>query len=70
MSYTERDNREKQPRRKKEIIKELTILTEKDTTDYNLTNSSEQWLDKLRFKKINLTKCEENRRMKQDNIMF
>ena len=53
-----------------EIIKELRVLIEKDTTNYNLRNAREQWLDKLRYKKIKLAKCEEKRRRKQDNIMF
>ena len=42
----------------------------KDITNYNLRNAREQWLDKLRYKKINLAKYEEKRRGKQDNIMF
>ena len=45
-------------------------MIEKDTTNYNLRNAREQWLDKLRYKKIKLAKCEEKRRRKQDNIMF
>ena len=45
-------------------------MIEKDTTKYNLRNAREQWLDKLRYKKIKLAKCEEKRRRKQDNIMF
>ena len=53
-----------------EIIKELRVLIEKDTTNYNLRNAREQWLDKLRYKKIKLAKCEEKPRRKQDNIMF
>ena len=53
-----------------EIIKELRVLTEKDTTNYNLRNAKEQWLEKLRYKKIKLAKCEEKRRRKQDNIIF
>ena len=53
-----------------EIIKELRVLIEKDTTNYNLRNAKEQWLEKLRYKKIKLAKCEEKRRRKQDNIIF
>ena len=45
-------------------------MTQKDTTNFNLRNSREQSLDKLRYKNIKLTKCEEKRRRKQDNIMF
>ena len=45
-------------------------MIEKDTTNYNLRNAREQWLDKLWYKKIKLAKCEEKQRRKQDNIMF
>ena len=45
-------------------------MIEKDTTNYNLRNAKEQWLDKLRYKKIKLAKCEEKRRRKLENIMF
>ena len=54
----------------KEIIKELGVLIDKDTTIYNLKNVRDQRLDKLRYKKIKLAICEEERRRKQDNIMF
>ena len=58
----------KTTKKEKEIIKELRVLIEKDTTNYNLTNAREQWLDKLRYKKMKLAKCEEKRRRKQDNM--
>ena len=45
-------------------------MIEKDTTNYNLRNAREQWLDKLRYKKIKLAKCEEKWRRKKDNTMF
>ena len=45
-------------------------MIEKDTTNYNLRNARERWLDKLRYKKIKLAKCEEKWRRKEDNIMF
>ena len=45
-------------------------MIEKDTINYNLRNAREQWLDKLRHKKIKSAKCEEKQRRKQDNIMF
>ena len=54
----------------KEIIKELGVLIDKDTTIYNLKSVRDQRLDKLRYKKIKLAICEEERRRKQDNIMF
>ena len=37
----------------------MRVLTETDTTNYNLRNAREQWLDKLRYKKIKLAKCQE-----------
>ena len=52
------------------MIKELRVLIEKDTTNYNLRNAREQWLDKLRYKKIKLAKCEEKQRRKLNNIML
>ena len=45
-------------------------MIEKDTTNYKLRNAREQWLDKLRYKKIKLAKIEEKWRRNQDNIMF
>ena len=65
-----RRQRRKAIKKEKKIIKELIVLIDKDTTNYNLRNAREQWLDKLRYKKIKLTRCEEKRRRKQDNIMF
>ena len=65
-----RRQRRKATKNEKEIIKELRALTEKDTTNYNLRNARERWLDELRYKKIKLAKCEEKRSRKQDNIML
>ena len=45
-------------------------MIDKDTTNYNLRNAREQWLDKLRYKKIKLAKCEEKWRRKTDKIIF
>ena len=45
-------------------------MIDKDTTNYNLRNTREQWLDKLRYKKIKLAKCEEKWRRKTDKIIF
>ena len=56
--------------KEKKINKELKFLIEKDASTYNLRNAREQWLDKLRCKKIKLAKCEEKQRRKEDNIMF
>ena len=65
-----RRQRRKATKKEREIIKELRVLIEKDTINYNLRNAREQWLDKLRYKKIKSAKCEEKQRRKQDNIMF
>ena len=48
----------------------MRVLIDRDTTNYKLRNAREQWLDKLRYKKIKLAKCEEKRKREQDNIMF
>ena len=67
--YRRRQQR-KAAKKEKEIIKEFRVLVDKDTTNYNLRNTRDLWLDKLRYKKIKLAKCEEKRRRKQDNSMF
>ena len=36
-------------------------MVEKDRTNYNLRNARKQWLNKVRYKKIKLAKCEEKR---------
>ena len=46
------------------------MLIEKDKTNCNLGNATEQWLEKLRYKKKKVAKCEEIGRRKWDNIMF
>ena len=53
-----RRQRRKAIKKEKEIIKELRVLIGKDTTNYNLRNAKEQWLDRLRYKKMKLAKCE------------
>ena len=55
--YRRRQQR-KATNKEKEIIKELRVLVDKDTTNYNLKNAREQWLDKLRYNRIKLAKCE------------
>ena len=56
--YRKRQRR-KATKKEKEIIKKLRVSINKDTTNYNLRNAREQWLYKLRYKKIKLAKCEE-----------
>ena len=65
-----RGQQRKVTKKEKGFIKELRVLIEKDTTNYNMRNAREQWLNKLRNKKIKLARCEEKRRRKQDIIMF
>ena len=65
-----RRQRSKATKKEKEIIKKLRVLIDKGTANYNLRNAREQWLHKLRYKKIKLAECEEKRRRRQDNIMF
>ena len=60
----------KASQKEKSIIKELRERTKKETTSYNLRNAKEEWLDKLRFKKVKLIKEEEKQRRKHDNIKF
>ena len=43
-----RRQRRKATKKEKEIVKELRVLIDKDTTNFNLRNAREQWLDKLR----------------------
>ena len=42
----------------------------KEVTPNNLKMAKEQWLDKLRYKKIKLVKFIEKHNRKKDNIMF
>ena len=67
--YRRRQQR-KATNKEKEIIKELRVLVDKDTTNYNLRNAREQWLDKLRYNRIKLAKCEKKTEKGADNIMF
>ena len=48
--YRRRQQR-KATKKEKEIIKKLRVLIDKDTTNYNLRNAREQWLDKLRYER-------------------
>ena len=65
-----RKQQRKATKKEKRIIIELKTKIEKETTSRNLRTAKEQWLDKLRYKKIKLDKCIEKRRRKQDNLMF
>ena len=53
------------------ILKNLkTKMNNKDVTSRNLRTAKEQWIDKLRYKKVKLEKFVEKRKRKQDNFMF
>ena len=54
-----RKQQRKTTKKGKEIIKELRVLIDIDTTNYNLRNSRGQWLNKLSYKNINVKKLEE-----------
>ena len=45
-------------------------MNNKDVTSRNLRTAKEQWIDKLRYKKVKLEKFVEKRKRKQDNFMF
>ena len=52
-------------------MKELeTKMNGKEVTSKNLRIVKEQWLDKLRYKKVKLEKYVETRNRKKHNIMF
>ena len=58
-------------KREKRIMKELgTKMNGKEATSINLRIVKEQWLDKLRYKKVKLEKYIEKRNRKKHSIMF
>ena len=58
-------------KREKEIINQLRASMDgKEVTSGNLRAAKEQWLDKLRYKKVKLDKYVEKGNRKKDNIMF
>ena len=75
-----RKQQRKATKKEKEILRELktnmnltrckTNMNGKEVTPNNLKMAKEQWLDKLRCKKIKLVKFIEKRNRKKDNIMF
>ena len=63
--------RRKATKREKEIINQLRASMDgKKVTSGNLRAAKEQWLDKLRYKKVKLDKYVEKGNRKKDNIMF
>ena len=62
--------RRKATNKEKSIAKELRDLMQKEATSQNLLNAKEEWLDKLRYKKIKLLKYQEKQRRKMDNALF
>ena len=66
-----RRQQRKATKKEKEILRELkTNMNGKEITPNNLKMAKEQWLGKLRYKKIKLVKFIEKRNRKKDNIMF
>ena len=66
-----RKQQRKVTKKEKEILRELkTNMNGKEVTPKNLKMAKEQWLDKLRYKKIKLVKFIEKRNRKKDNIML
>ena len=66
-----RKQRRKATKREKEIINQLRASMDgKEVTSGNLRAAKEQWLDKLRYKKVKLDKYVEKGNKKKDNIMF
>ena len=61
----------KSTKQEKWIMKELgTKMKGKEATSKNLRIIKEQWLDKLRYKKVKMEKYIEKRNQKKHNIMF
>ena len=66
-----RNQQRKASAKEKKILKDLkTKMNNKDVTSRNLRTAKEQWIDKLRYKKVKLEKFVEKRKRKQDNFMF
>ena len=66
-----RKQRRKATKREKEIINQLRASMDgKEVTLGNLRAAKEQWLDKLRYKKVKLDKYVEKGNRKKDNIIF
>ena len=66
-----RKQRRKATKREKEIINQLRASMDgKEVTSGNLRAAKEQWLDKLRYKKVKLDKYVEKGNKKKDKIMF
>ena len=63
--------RRKATKREKKIINQLLASMDgKEVTSGNLRAAKEQWLDKLRYKKVKLDKYVEKGNRKKDNIIF
>ena len=62
--------RRKATLKEKKILKELKEKMHKEATTCNLRIIKEQWVDKLRYKKVKLAKYMGKRKRKLDNIMF
>ena len=66
-----RKQQRKATKKEKEILREFKMnMNGNEVTPNNLKMAKEQWLDKLRYKKIKLVKFIEKCNRKKDNIMF
>ena len=65
-----KESKEKGTKETNEILKHLELQMGKELSSNNLRIKYQQWIDKLRLKKVKLEKCIEKRKRKQDNIKF
>ena len=66
-----RKQQRKASAKEKKILKNLKAkINNKDVTSRHLRIAKEQWIDKLRYKKVKLEKFVEKRKRKKENFMF
>ena len=61
----EKLNLKRTTKKEKEILKQLKVQVGKEVTSNSLKIAKEQWIVKLRYKKVKLEKCIEKRKRKQ-----
>ena len=62
---TEKLNVKRATKKEKEILKQLKVQVGKEVTSNSLKIAKEQWIVKLKYKKVKLEKCIEKRKRKQ-----
>ena len=62
-----KESKRKAKKKEKEISKQLKVQIGNELISNSLKIAKEQWIDKLRYKKVKLEKCIEKRKRKQDN---